>query len=269
MNLKLTPAIGPFFSLFWLCFFSAAEAADPKPLVHAHAHNDYEHAHPLFDALENGFCSVEADIWLTNGLLLVAHDLKSVQTNRTLQALYLDPLRERVKRYGGRVFANGPEFTLLIDVKSDAEKTYAALREALKPYAGMLTEFRTDATQTNAVTVILSGNRPQTTLAAESPRLAGIDGRLPDLEGGPSKHLIPLVSDNWRNHFQWRGVGAMPDEERIRLEEFVAKAHQQGRRLRLWAAPDNMTGWAELRRAGVDLINTDDLSGLRQFLLGP
>ena len=243
--------------------------SDPKPLIHAHAHNDYEHARPLFDALEQGFCSVEADIWLTNGLLLVAHDLKSVQTNRTLQFLYLEPLRERVQRNGGWVFPNGPEFTLLIDVKSDAENTYAVLRGVLKPYARMLTEFRTDATRPSAVTVILSGNRAQATLAAESPRLAGIDGRLPDLENGPSRHLIPLVSDNWRNHFQWRGVGVMPDEERNRLQELAATAHQQGRRLRLWAAPDNASGWAELRKAGVDLINTDDLSGLKGFLLGP
>ena len=243
--------------------------SNPKPLVHAHAHNDYEHARPLFDALEKGFCSVEADIWLSNGLLLVAHDLKSVQTNRTLQALYLDPLRERVSRNGGRVYSNALEFTLLIDVKSDAEPTYAVLRGALKPYARMLTEFRTDATQPKAVTIILSGNRPTATLAAESPRLASIDGRLPDLEGGPSKHLIPLVSDNWRNHFQWRGVGVMPDEERIKLKWLVIQAHEQGRRLRLWAAPDNAAGWAELRKAGVDLINTDDLSGLKEFLLSP
>ena len=34
--------------------------------------------HPLFDALEQGFCSVEADIHLVDGKLLVAHDLKDV-----------------------------------------------------------------------------------------------------------------------------------------------------------------------------------------------
>src|SRR5262249_1980163 len=34
----------------------------PTPLIHAHAHNDYEHTRPLFDALDQGFCSVEADI---------------------------------------------------------------------------------------------------------------------------------------------------------------------------------------------------------------
>ena len=34
------------------------------PLPNAHAHNDYEHKRPLFDALDHGFCSVEADVFL-------------------------------------------------------------------------------------------------------------------------------------------------------------------------------------------------------------
>src|SRR4051812_2888640 len=43
------------------------------PLQRAHAHNDYEHRRPLFDALARGFSSVEADVWLSRGKLLVAH----------------------------------------------------------------------------------------------------------------------------------------------------------------------------------------------------
>lgn len=42
----------------------------PKPLIQAHSHNDYEHARPLFDALDLGFCNVEADIYLVDGKLL-------------------------------------------------------------------------------------------------------------------------------------------------------------------------------------------------------
>ena len=45
---------------------SAAASADEsgtQPLERAHAHNDYEHARPLLDALSHGFTSVEADVW--------------------------------------------------------------------------------------------------------------------------------------------------------------------------------------------------------------
>src|SRR6516165_4820653 len=106
----------------------------PKALVHAHAHNDYEHTRPLFDALDQGFCSVEADIYLVDGKLLVAHQRSQVKPERTLQALYLDPLRERIKKNHGRVYANGPECVLLIDLKTDWHQIYPVLREVLKEY---------------------------------------------------------------------------------------------------------------------------------------
>ncbi len=70
---------------------NSLRADEPLLITGAHAHNDYVHTHPLFDALTNGFCSVEADIYLTNGQLLVAHTLEKTQPGRTLQSLYLDP----------------------------------------------------------------------------------------------------------------------------------------------------------------------------------
>ena len=238
----------------------------PTPLIHAHAHNDYEHARPLFDALDHGFCSVEADIYLVDGQLLVAHERDKVKPERTLQALYLDPLRERVKKNGGRVYPTTPDFTLLIDVKTDAEKTYAVLRDVLKQYADMLTVFRPDATEPKAITVIISGNRARNVMAAETLRYAALDGRLSDLDGNDSKHLIPLVSDNWQSSFKWRGAGPMPDDERQKLKQTITRAHQQGRRVRFWATPDQPAFWRELQAASVDLFSVDDLAGLQKFL---
>src|SRR5690349_20625285 len=61
-----------FLATFLLATFPVLGQPEPNPLVQVHAHNDYEHPHPLFDALAQGFCSVEADIHLVNGHLLVA-----------------------------------------------------------------------------------------------------------------------------------------------------------------------------------------------------
>ena len=238
----------------------------PRPLINAHAHNDYEHPRPLLDALDHGFCSVEADIYLVEGQLLVAHDRGDVSKERTLQALYLDPLLARVKKNQGAVYPQGPEFTLLIDIKSNAEETYAVLREVLKKYSEMLTVFRPDKTEPHAVTIILSGNRPKATVAGEALRHVSIDGRLTDLAGTDSRHLIPLISDNWANHFQWRGVGPLPEDEKTKLKRMVEQAHQSGRRIRFWAAPDTLAVWGEFQAAGVDLLNTDSLAGLQRFL---
>jgi hypothetical protein len=241
-------------------------AQPPAPLLHAHAHNDYLHARPLLDALDHGFCSVEADVWLADGRLLVAHDRNKVSPGRTLETLYLDPLRERVKQNGGRVYPGGPAVTLLIDVKSDGDATYPALREVLGRYAELLTVFLPNATEEKAVTVLVTGNRARAQMQAEPRRCAAFDGRLDDLDGDASRHFIPLISSNWTLNFKWRGVGAFPSEEKQKLREFVARAHAQGRRLRFWSAPDSPPGWRELLAAGVDLINTDNLDGLEEFL---
>lgn len=239
---------------------------EPVPLPSAHAHNDYEHARPLLDALAQGFCSVEADIHLVAGKLLVAHDAAQTRPDRTLEALYLEPLRARTRQNGGRVFRGGPPVTLLIDIKTEAEPTYTRLHAVLTDYADMLTRFEGEQVQTNAVTVIISGNRPRDLMARQPVRYAGYDGRLADLDAPVSPHFMPWVSDNWRAHFTWRGVGPLPEAERVKLEQVVARAHAQGRRLRFWGAPDVPAVWQALRDAGVDLINTDRLAELAEFL---
>jgi hypothetical protein len=192
----------------------SAEPAAVKPLVQAHAHNDYEHGRPLLDALDHGFCSVEADIWLTPEGLLVGHDRKDLRSGRTLEALYLEPLRERVRAHGGRVYRGGPIFYLLIDVKTEAEATYAALDKVLAGYADLLTVTREGKSEPKAVTAILSGNRASETIARQAVRYVGIDGRPENLDGKDSAELYPWISANWTLLFQWKGEGPMPAEDR-------------------------------------------------------
>jgi hypothetical protein len=246
-----------------LCAIVVGATRAAEPLLRAHAHNDYEHARPLADALAHGFWSVEADIWLTNGLLLVAHDFPDARPERTLQALYLDPLRAFMKTNSARA---AQPLTLLIDVKSAAEPTYTALRDVLRRYSDILTRFESNVVRTNAVIAIISGNRAEGLMRSEPVRWAAIDGRLPDLDRELPPALFPLISDNWTKHFTWRGQGALSEAEREKLRALVQRTHAQGRRLRLWATPDHAAAWKELRDAGVDLINTDDLAGLEKFL---
>src|SRR5690349_2264061 len=119
-------------------FAFSADSPGVKPLAQAHAHNDYLHEHPLADALSHGFASVEADIFLVDGKLLVAHEKRDIKPDRTLEALYLDPLKRRAQDNGGSVYPGGGTFYLLIDLKSAGEPTYAALVKVLARYADMI-----------------------------------------------------------------------------------------------------------------------------------
>ena len=250
-------------------FIFAAEKpqpGQPKPLVRAHAHNDYYHKRPLLDALASGFCSVEADVFLKDDTLLVGHFRFELRKARSLEALYLKPLAERVKANGGSVYKTKPPFHLMIDFKADGAATYAALKKLLTKYRFMLTEFTADSTQTGAVTIVISGSRPRQVMEKESKRLAGYDGRVSDLNRKTSRHFMPWISDSWSSQFKWRGKGSFPENEKDKLKNIVKRAHQNGQKVRFWAAPDNPRAWAVLHENGVDLINTDQIEKLAKFL---
>jgi hypothetical protein len=251
-------------ALAFVCF--SAQAA-VQPLTNVHAHNDYEHKRPLLDALDHGFCSVEADVHLVDGQLLVAHSRTQVKPQRTLQALYLDPLRARVKGNGGRVYAGGPEVILLIDLKDKWQVSYPVLRKILSQYDDILTTYTNGTRTTRAVAVIITGDRSGEMFAGEQTRYAMLDGDLAALESNLPADLVPWISLNWAGTFKWRGDGTLPEAEKARLAEIVGKAHQQGRKVRFWGAPDNAGFWQVLLDAGVDLINTDDLEGAQKFML--
>lgn len=259
-----------FAAFFASTFLSAADSV--IPLTRVHAHNDYEHKHPLFDALGQGFCSVEADIHLVDGQLLVAHDLSDVRAERTLQSLYLDPLEKRIQQNGGRVYRNGPECTLLIDFKAanqlNSLAMYNALQQVLEQYKDILSVFRDGKKETNAIVCILTGNYPRAALAASPIRYAAGDGKLADLKSNPPADLVPWISENWQTIFKWRAKGPMPDDELAHLKEILRKAHQQGRRVRFWNSPDRPVFWKAMLEQGVDLINTDDLKGFAAFYNG-
>ncbi|MHA7276389.1 phosphatidylinositol-specific phospholipase C/glycerophosphodiester phosphodiesterase family protein [Arthrobacter sp. Hz1] len=242
------------------------------PREAAHAHNDYEHDRPLFDALEHGFTSVEADVWLVDGELLVAHDLEDVTAGVTLESLYLDPLDELVDGKAGSVYPGWDgEFQLLVDIKGDAEQTYAALEAELDEHRSLLTRFSNGKVKQGAVSVVVSGNRPLATMAADQKRSSFYDGRATDLGSALPSSLMPLISNNWNQLFTWQGVGEMPAAAREKLRAYVATAHEQGVRVGFWATPDlpgaaREAVWSELADASVDHINTDDLAAPERFL---
>lgn len=245
----------------------------PRPLWRAHAHNDYEHPRPLFDALDHRFGSVEADIFLVGDQLLIGHTVDDLDPSRTLESLYLDPLARIVRANHGSVYRGWRRpVQLLIDIKTEGSSTYLELDRHLRRYKHLFTTYAHGRVYPGAVTAVISGDRAaRTPMEAQTVRRAFYDGRLTDLGSSAPASFISLISDNWTLNFTWQGVGAFPEAERLRLHGIVDAAHARGRQVRFWATPD-LAGpardalWGELLDAGVDYLNTDDLAGLEAFL---
>lgn len=250
--------------------------AKEKSLRRAHAHNDYAHERPLLDALDQGFSSVEADVYTLPLLglagLYVAHDPQDIRLERTLATLYLEPLKARADTHGGCIQPDCAPFTLLIDAKTSAESTWQAIETELAKYGDLFTRYENGAVTPGAVTAILSGNRPRDSMLAASRRYCFYDGRFADLGSADPASFMPLISDSWTSEFGWDGNGAMPADQQAKLRDSIAQAHAAGRRLRLYNVPDTAGSardqlWREFIAADQDHINTDDLAGLRAFLL--
>lgn len=231
------------------------------------SHNDYEQDEPLNAALDLGFQMIEADIHLIDGELYVIHDHPTdLQNIPLLKDLYLTPLKERVEKNNGEVLpGESLPFYLVIDVKTEAESTYRALLETLDSYQNLFYRKREGEWIDGPVRLLISGNRPS--LTADSPdRMVFLDGRVPNLGNGFSSELYPLISDSWTEYFTWDGTGEIPDDELNLLREYVSKAHQEDKLIRFWGTKDNEEVWRTFINNGVDVINVDDIEGIRNFL---
>ncbi|MCI4668836.1 MAG: endonuclease/exonuclease/phosphatase family protein [Bacteroidia bacterium] len=243
-------------------------------LPNAHAHNDYEHENPLFDALRQGFASVEADVWATDWKeqggkkLIVNHDkpLKLGQASQKLDAqslerLYLEPLAKICYENYGRVFPfNKDAFWLMIDVKGkDADFAYKVIMEKLYKYQWMLKG------ENPPVKIFLSGNRNLEQINADIRRWVSIDGRPEHLGKGYLPEQMPVISQRFAKVVNWNGKGEIPEKEFEKLKTLADQVHKEGKKLRLWGTVEDEKVWETLLRAGVDLINTDELVRLKEF----
>ena len=140
---------------------------------------------PLYSALSAGCISVEADVWLFDEELFVGHSTSSLTRNRTLKALYIDPLMEilakqnPVKEFHPRsnstlngVFDTNPTQTLilLIDFKTDGAATWPYVVKALEPLrsAKYLTYHNGTILIPSPVTIVSTGNTPFTYVTSNS-----------------------------------------------------------------------------------------------------
>ncbi|MCH8613534.1 hypothetical protein [Arsenicicoccus dermatophilus] len=255
---------------------AAPLSADVQPVDGAHAHNDYLHARPLQDALDHGFTSVEADVWLVEGQLCLGHTAPDCR--KTLEGKYLEPLAERVATRGGSVYSGwSGTFQLLIDVKSDGPTTWPVVEKALAAHPELITHWQDGVRSPAPVMAVISGKRSLTQISSAPTRWSAYDGGLGDLDRGLSPELMPMVSGDWWETFTWRGGYPIPADQKARLEAYAAKAQEHGYTLRFYGTPDlddpataakRRNVWNAEKAAGVHWLNSDNLAVLESYLRG-
>lgn len=225
----------------------------------AHSHNDYENAVPFWAAYHAGFGSIEADIFLVNNNLLVAHEEKELATARTLESLYLQPLQTTIEKQNGFVYSDTTKkLQLLIDVKTDSIATLNKLIEILKNYPTLISN--------RSLQFVITGGRPVPEKFANYPDYILFDGIVGQHYSKKALAKIVMLSSSFKDYSTWKGVGAILPKEKKRLVDEIKKAHTLHKAIRFWEAPDFVEAWLTFMKLKVDFINTDHIETIASFL---
>lgn len=212
-----------------------------------HSHNDYEQKAPFYLAYASGCGSIEADVYLKNGELLVAHDEKDLSVDRTLSKLYFEP----IVSYQNKINEADSPLYLLIDCKSEAIGTINAIVKLIESNSILKALIFSEKLK-----IVISGNRPPQDKYSDYPPYILFDHQ--DI----SKELlntekVGIISLPFYKYSRWNGKGRLTDYDSLRLSRAIEFAHIRGKKIRFWATPDNPTAWFTLSEMGVDFINTD------------
>lgn len=267
-GLRLILVSASFLVLHYLLASTASFAQSDCDMVEAgHSHNDYLRERPLFDALNRGFLSVEADIFFANGNFTVAHTVFGRRKKRNLRKMYLEPLKARVDSCDARVFCECPQvFELMLDLKGrwDADRLHG-LNALLAQFEGMLERVENNRVLSGSVRIVLSGAARIQWADTLNVRRYFFDGGMGSLASAADSSILARNSAKYSAFFSWTGEGEMPENERSILKNLVGKAIENNRKLRFWKMPENENIWQEFLDAGVQWMNVDDLERFNRF----
>jgi alkaline phosphatase len=211
---------------------------------------------PFYLAFQNGFGSIEADVFPVKGDLLVAHYKKDVQTEKNLANLYLNPLIRKLAEHKGR------KLNLLIDIKENYKEALTLLISQLNP----LQSYLSTVEKANYITIIISGDRPPPSEYKEYPSYIFFDDDLQRAHNADEWKRVALVSLPFNKITGWKGEGELNAGDEKKLAHIIDSTHSAGKPIRFWAAPDTETSWKLQMKLKADLIGTDKVNELAEFL---
>ena len=234
--------------------FSHAIFAQNFTLQKCHAHNDYLHKSPFYEAYNLGFGSIEADVFLVNNELFVAHEKNKIDSSRTLQRLYIEPILAEIEKNKGKL---KQPLQLLIDLKTGGE--------TIKTLEKQLITFK-EAFKKAKVVIVVSGEMPKPEEFENYDFMIQFDGRVTNIYSKKQLNRLALFSNSLVDLVKWNGKNQLGDDDLEKVENFVKAIHKKGKKLRFWATPDTPTAWTTLMNLQVDFVGTDNLTGLAKFL---
>jgi alkaline phosphatase len=243
-----------------LIFFSITVIAQPKKYTaaNAHSHNDYLNDMPFYRAYNAGFGSIEADVFPVNGVLVVAHSKSEIKAERTLRTMYLMPILKELTTDASR------NVSLLVDIKEDYKTVLPLLIKEVEGYE----KYISTPNLTNRLTIVISGTRPPPNEYKNYPDFILFDDDL-KLKHTPEEwNRVGLVSLPFYKISTWKGEDEINRKDKKAVRRIIDSVHAANKPIRFWAAPDTKTSWKLQVKLNADLIGTDKIEELKNYLQG-
>ncbi len=249
-------------TLIFSMHFCKVSAQIGVSFKNGHSHNDYHQPIPLLNSYHARMGSIEADVFLKNGQLYVAHDSTEITKDATLRKLYLEPLAEKYVKNGHSPYPDpAQKLQLVIDIKKDYQLVLPVLIEELKSFNTIFDKTKNP----KAITIAISGDMPLPSAFKNYPEYISFDGR-PNIEYTPLQlKRVVMISADIKKYTTWNGRGTLTTADKLKLKSVIEKAHKQQKPFRFWGTADGPETWLELKKLGVDWINTDQPERLQNF----
>jgi alkaline phosphatase len=233
-----------FFTLIFFLHLFYSFSQNKKVLIHSH--NDYLQDVPFWTAYANGLNSIEADIFLVEGSLKIAHTKKEIIAKNTLEVLYLNPLKEALKNNIGSI----DQLQLLLDVKSEPISTLNKIISSVEKYPSI--------TNNKNIKIVISGRRPESDNYKNYPDFIWFDHQDLNTKLSPENwKKVAMVSTSFNDFSTWGGKGRLTHDDYQSVDSIIKIGKKFKKPFRFWGTPDSKTAWRTFIDLGVDVINTD------------
>ena len=149
-----------------------------------------------------------------------------------------------------------------MDIKDDYKISLPLLVKELSS----LNKFLSDQSKQRQLTVVISGNRPRPDEYINYPAFIFFDDDL-KLSHSPNEwKRVGLVSLPLYRIKRWNGKDKFDAADSVNLKNLIDSVHQAGKPIRFWAAPDTELSWQMQMNVKVDLIGTDKINELAEFI---
>ncbi|KAI1385299.1 uncharacterized protein F4822DRAFT_432147 [Hypoxylon trugodes] len=240
-----------------------------KPTA-CHSHNDYTRNIPIYSAMSAGCIGIEADVFYSNGDVIIGHTIPT--PGRTLTIQYIEPLRAVLDHNNGGspgttgLYKAKPQqsITLLVDFKTSDTETLDAVVKALQPLrdGGYLSHLEEGKFVEKQITVVASGSAPFDRIDSGDGvpnRDVFYDAKVDQWDAKYTSSNSYYASADFESAIGSPGsADDFNEDEKSKVQSQVENAHSAGLKVRYYNLPGDYM-WEPLASLGVDRLNADDM----------